>query len=332
MAFLPNFSFTNKTNKILQNVTMVNETGGRVQPLDFSFTVGTILIINSIACPFTVLLNMLVIIAVRKQPSLQNNTNILLSCLAVTDLLTGLLAQPSFVIWKTFYVLKNARDITAVDAVKEIHNYFLRVLNISSSLHLILLTCERLLAIKYTNHYSYIVRKRNFKVSVLAIWSFSFTTGVLGYGKKAIFKDIMKLLNFFTMYFSVIVIVIAYIILYRETLRHRKRIIKQQLPQTEIERFVKENKALKTTVLVVGTIILCFLPMSIYQLLTTVFRKRSQVPLFSSDKQMEILVIVVRTLSMLNSFVNPLIYCMRQKEMRKFVFSLRPSNTINPVN
>ena len=142
----------------------------------------------------------------------------------------------------------------------------------------------------------------------------------------------MKLLNFFTMYFSVIFIVIAYITLYRETLRHRKRIIKQQLPQTEIERFVKENKALKTTVLVVGTIIFCFLPMSIYQLLTTVFRKRNQVPLFSSDKQMEIPVIVVRTLSMLNSFVNPLIYCMRQKEMRKSVFSLRPSNTINPVN
>ena len=166
---------------------MVNETGGRVQPLDFSFTVGTILIINSIACPFTVLLNVLVIIVVRKRPSLQNNTNILLSCLAVTDLLTGLLAQPSFVIWKTFYVLKNARDITAVDAVKEIHNYFLRVLNISSSLHLILLTCEGLLAIKYTNHYSYIVRKRNFKVSVLAIWSFSFMTGVFRLRKKGQF-------------------------------------------------------------------------------------------------------------------------------------------------
>ena len=331
MAFLPNFSFTNKSNKNLQNATMENETGGRVQPLDFTFTVGTVLIINSIASPFTVLLNVLVIMAVKKRPSLQNNTNILLSCLAVTDLLTGLVAQPSFVIWKTFYVLKNAPDITAVDAVKEIHNYFLRVLTISSSLQLILLTCERLLAIKYTNHYSYIVRARNFKVSVLAIWSFSFITGVLRL-KKAIFKDIMKLLNFFAMYSSVIFIIIAYAILYRETLRHRRRIIKQQLSQAEIERFVKENKALKTTVLVVGAIILCFLPMSIFQLLTTVFRKRNQVPLFGSDKQMEILVIVVRTLSMLNSFVNPLIYCMRQKEMRKFVFSLRPSNIINPVN
>ena len=191
------FSFTNKTNKILQNATMVNETAERVQSLDFSFTVGAILIINSIACPFTVLLNVLVIIAVRKRPSLQNNTNILLSCLAVTDLLTGLLAQPSFVIWKTFYVLMNARGIAEVDAVKESHNYFLRVLNISSSLHLILLTCERLIAIKYTNHYSYIDRKRNFKVSVLAIWSFSFTTGALRYVKKAILKDIMKLLNLF---------------------------------------------------------------------------------------------------------------------------------------
>ena len=67
------------------------------------------------------------------------------------------------------------------------------------------------------------------------------------------------------MYFSVIFILIAYVILYRETLRHRKRIIKQQLPQAEIERFVKENKALKTTVLLVGAIVLCLLPMTIYQ-------------------------------------------------------------------
>ena len=174
---------------------MVNETAERVQSLDFSFTVGAILIINSIACPFTVLLNVLVIIAVRKRPSLQNNTNILLSCLAVTDLLTGLLAQPSFVIWKTFYVLMNARGIAEVDAVKESHNYFLRVLNISSSLHLILLTCERLIAIKYTNHYSRIVRKRNFKV--VAIWSFSFTTGALRYVKKGHFKRYNETFEFF---------------------------------------------------------------------------------------------------------------------------------------
>ena len=106
----------------------------------------------------------------------------------------------------------------------------------------------------------------------------------------------------------------------------------QQLPQTEIERFVKENKALKTTVLVVGAVLLCFLPMTVYQLLTTVLSKQNQVLLFASGEMKEILSIVIRTPGMLNSLVNPLIYCMRQKEMRKFVFSLRFSHSINPVN
>jgi len=59
-------------------------------------------IINSITCPFTVLLNVLVIMAVKRRPRLQNNANILLAGLAATDALTGLTSQPSFVLWTTF--------------------------------------------------------------------------------------------------------------------------------------------------------------------------------------------------------------------------------------
>ena len=326
MEILSDSNLTNTTNNIVRNSTMENKTEGSVQ-LEFIFTVGAI-IINSISCPFTVLLNVLVIMAVKKRPSLQSNTNILLSCLAVTDLLTGLIVQPSFVAWKSFYVLKNVN----VTAFMEVQNYFLRFLTISSCLHLMLATCERLLAVKYTNYYSYIVRKRNIKVSVLAVWSFSFIIGVLSFVKSDISKYSMKTLHFFALSFSIMFIVVTYIILYRETLRHRKRIRTQQLPQTEIERFVKENKALKTTVLVVGAVLLCFLPMTVYQLLTTVLSKQNQLLLFASGEMREILSIVIRTPGMLNSLVNPLIYCMRQKEMRKFVFSLRFSHVINPVN
>ena len=52
----------------------------------------------------------------------------------------------------------------------------------------------------------------------------------------------------------------SYLTLYLETLRHRKMIRTQQLPQEEEERFNKENKSLMTTVLVVGAFKLCFLP------------------------------------------------------------------------
>ena len=137
MATLSNFSSTNTTNKILQNATMEvmeNETAAGSVQLQVFFTVGTI-ILNGIACPFTVLLNLLVIMAVKKRPNLQSNTNILLACLAVTDLLTGVIVQPSFVTWKAFYLLKNVN----ITAVKEVHNLFLRVLTISSSLQPIIM-------------------------------------------------------------------------------------------------------------------------------------------------------------------------------------------------
>ena len=161
MATFSNFSSTNTTNKILQNAimeVMENETAAGSVQLQFFFTVGTI-IINGIACPFTVLLNVLVIKAVKKRLNLQSNTNILLACLAVTDLLTSLIVQPSLVAWKAFYLLKNV-DITAI---KEVHNLFFGVLTISSSLHLMLITCERLIPIYYTNYYLYIVRKRRYR-------------------------------------------------------------------------------------------------------------------------------------------------------------------------
>ena len=55
----------------------------------------------------------------------------------------------------------------------------------------------------------------------------------------------------------------TYAILYRETLRHKKKIKDQQLPQEEVERSVKENKAQKKTVFVVGAVVLCFVPMAL---------------------------------------------------------------------
>ena len=72
-------------------------------PLEVSYIIT--IIINSITCPFTVLLNVLVIMAVKRRPRLQTNSNILLACLAATDALTGLIVQPSFILWKIFQFL-----------------------------------------------------------------------------------------------------------------------------------------------------------------------------------------------------------------------------------
>ena len=60
--------------------------------------------INVPFCVFAFLVNLAVIIAVIKTPSLQRPCNILLCSLATTDCLTGLVAQPLFVAWRLVIV------------------------------------------------------------------------------------------------------------------------------------------------------------------------------------------------------------------------------------
>ena len=94
---MPNIFSANSTN-------ITNVTSREGDTADVPSAVGfiIIIIINTITCPFTVLLNLLVLKAVKSTPRLRANSNILLACLAVTDALTGLLGQPLFVLWKIF--------------------------------------------------------------------------------------------------------------------------------------------------------------------------------------------------------------------------------------
>ena len=249
--------FMNTTNK-LSNATIQGDT--RNISLEVSFIVTVI--INSITCPVTVVLNVLVIMAVKRRPRLQSNTNILLACLAVTDALTGLTTQPSFILWKTFQLL----GMTSFDNIMRVlYNSLLRSVSACSYLHLMLLACERLIAIKFTIYYPCVVIKRNVKVAVIAFWIFSIFLEILHITNQ---KAIVSVLEGLVLNSCILFISFSYVMLYRETRRHRNMIKTQQLPQEEVERFVKENKALKTIVIVVGTVLLCLLPAAITRVLT----------------------------------------------------------------
>ena len=298
------------------NFTELNFTSNRTSDLSKYYGMREVsfiltIIINSITCPLTVLLNVLVIMAVKRRPRLQSYTNILLACLATTDALTGLTVQPSFILWKTFELLR----IETYHTVRFFHSLFIRALCVCSSLHLMLVTCERLLAIKFTVYYPYIVTTRNIKVIVIVFWSFIlFCEFIRLTLELAVFVHILVPLVLIS---CVLFISCSYAILYRETLRHQKMIKTQQLPQEEVERFAKESKALKTTVFVVGAVVLCLLPAAfdilardVAKLDFEVFKTCAFCPW-------------TRTFVMLNSLLNPLIYCWRQKEMRQFVFRIK---------
>ena len=280
----------------------------------------TQIVVTTTTCPFTILLNILVILAVKKTPRLQSKANILLACLAATDAFIGLTAQPSSILVELFRLI----DMTSL-AQKIRLNFHNRVLlaGITNSLlHLMLVTFERLVVIKFTVHHPFLITEKYIKVSVATFWIIALCICALRY----IIPYVVLFTAASLMGICVIFIAISYVILYRETLRHKKRIKTEQVAQQEVETFLKENKALKTTVYVVGSLVLCFTPSSF--LLVSLIVKRLSVVANSVS-----FVSFCRVLVMLNSLLNPLIYFWRDKEMRKIVLPFfSRCIAVNPSN
>ena len=266
-----------------------------------------IIIINSIACPFTILLNVLVIKAVKTTPRLRSNCNVLLACLAVTDALTGLLGHIPFIFWLVF--LRYGLSYTST--VENVFFSSLAVLITASCLHLMLVTFERLMAIKFTMQYSNFITDAKLKRGVTTVWVISFMCGIFSVFRM---KFVLLLMGGLVTLSCIIFVASSYVILFLETRHHQKKIKAQQLPQEEVRRFSKENKALKTTVFIVGAVIVCLLPVC-FCLIVVVIRIYDTCPVNEPFMQ---------TCCMLNSLVNPLIYCWRQKGMRNVIFKIRP--------
>ena len=288
------------------------------------------IIFNSITCPFTVLLNVLVILAVKSRPRLQSKPNILLACLAVTDAMNGLSAQPAFILATT---LKLLRMTSYLRISVYYQNFASRVLYVCSALHLMLVTLERLVAIKFTMRYPYVVTNRNIKVAVIAFWIVCLCSE-----QAALITDQTIFTNAFTglvLTSCVLFILVSYVILYRETRRHENKIKTGQLPQEEKERFLRDRKALKTTVYVVGAVLLCLTPAAAWLLVSSFLRVVAEElwAQMTHDQLRKTIGPTVRTFVYLNSLINPLIYCWRQKEMRKYVFNkFCKSQDVHPVN
>ena len=277
------------------------------------------IIITTTTCPLTIQLNILVILAVKKTPQLQSKPNIMLACLAATDAFIGLTAQPSYILFATFQV---SGMNSLAEAIRfHWHDRAIVAGSTNCLLHLMLVTFERLVAIKFTIHYPSLITEKNIKVSVAVFWIIAFCSWVLRYMTPYVVLFTVGPLVPSCMIF----IAISYVILYRETLRHKKRIKTEQVAQQEVETFLKENKALKTTVYVVGSLVLCFIPS-----LSLIVSFAAKSPSLVTSVYF---VSFGRMLAMLNSLLNPLIYFWRDKEMRRLALPFYSRwITVNPSN
>ena len=249
-------------------------------------------------CFFTIFLNALVMVAVKIKRRLQTHPNILLACLALTDLMVGLVVQPLHIA-KTILLIqgKYSDEFCDIDSAFSV-SFVMLVL--ATSCQLVLVSGERYLAIKHTFTHASVVTKARLIVASAVAWIAA-----------AVFFLLILYVSFLPQAIIYSSIIVLQILVYKEARRHEKHILSQQVSLEARVKFKQEKKALKLTTVILVTIFLCFvLPSTVMFVTWEIFKEKLSPDIKTLVRHFGHLPV------MINSLLNPVIYTVRKEEFR----------------
>ena len=285
---------TSDRNNSGKNIFELNRYSG--QELDYWTAVGVINVILSFTAVFG---NSAILIAIWKTSSLHSVANILLANLAVSDLAVGLVCQPLLVVF-----LLTGKGIVGVLA-----NIFVSIFCFTSFFTMLAIAVDRLLALQLHLRYKTVVTPFRATWVVISTWVFS---GVFTIAKvtNARAYDIassaltlcMLLVNF-----------VAYFKIYLIARRHQRQIQHQQQEANNESTFsVKRfRRSVLNSFLVYIFLLCCSMPHTIAMIMYLT-------GVITSPR----LYIATGTVVCLNSSLNPLLFCWRDREIRTAVKQL----------
>lgn len=246
---------------------------------------------------------------------LRSKSNILLACLAGTDLLTGLVCQPTRIAMELKRILGVGQSCTALE---EMNSVTTMALYFASLGHLVLISIDRYIAIKKPLRYQAIITKQRIKVGVILVWatvlfvttirqvltSIKSQTNIVDVCRKA-----SASLASILVLGSVATILYTYCYIFIAT-RRQKRLQAKQSTDEEAKRIKKDKRDVNTLGFILVALVLTYLPGSVAATVTILL------------KNVELRISNITwswssTLAGLGSFFNPIIYCWRMKKMRQ---------------
>ena len=264
----------------------------------------------------TILLNALVIFAVATRRRLRNNSTILLASLAGADLLTGVVVLPfAFAI-----DLKRLLGFDSFCSLEKAFTVTLAMVTCASISHLVMISIDRYIAIKYPLRYQEIVTERRILISIVLAWGFTLLVTINelvlalidSESIYSIYMHVNTIIQIVIGTLFIVVISLSYGYIYSETRRQVKRLQSEQLPQEENQRIKKDRKAVTTLAFILITLGLTYLPAIIIGILTT-----SPGNIVGPPRVQRITWIWVEFSTMLGSLCNPIIYCWRTENLRR---------------
>jgi len=269
--------------------------------------------ITSIACPVTILLNLLVIIAVKTRRVLKHNSNILLSSVALADLLVGAVSMPLSVT-SDMLVANRVLDVDIVCTIAFINASVLYFTCGASFLLLLLIARERYVAIAKWMEYKAIVTTGRLKKYTRVAWllaalvvgsSLLMEACRLRYERVSVEDVILSI--FWVAYF--LLVVFFYVKTYLVVRKWNRTRIR---PVNGLVKGKIESKVANTTFWLTVFVAASGMPIQV------VYLFRGVLPFFSRVSTLR----WAETILQFNSLFNPLLYWYRNRRKRKAALDL----------
>ena len=261
--------------------------------------------LNSVFSIATCIGNSVILYVIWKTQELHSPSYVFLFCLAASDLLVGLICQPSFVGLKIAELGNDSSVYCTLIIIQAISSW---TTSGASLLTLSAVSIDRLLAVTVHLRYNTIVTVPRVIQTVVCLWVFSI---------------IVVLLKFWItnwLVFPLVITLITFVVTTSSTLkifqiarRHQRQITQQQQSvQNNTINVLKCRKSALTILYVYGLFVISYLPVFVIMLII-------QTLTGMKTKTMLIAVNYAATAVFINSFLNPVVYCWRIREIRRAV-------------
>ena len=268
--------------------------------------------ITFIASLATIVLNVMAILAIKRKRELKKTSTILLSSMAIADLLVGAISMP----------LAVAADILIIRQVYHAGFCTLRIATESSTFtfiwssiyHLTLIAWERYIAIRKWIDYQVIVTRERIRTLAMVAWLLAAFTSfpplvMIVVGVDLSIKEAWHIGESVVTIVCLMILGYLYVMVY---LGVRKRKINEISQVTALVKAKLESKVAMTCGLITATLILSFVPVAFVGALVEVF------PVLRTSKASRL----PETTIQLNSLANPLIYFYRDRRLRNAALKL----------
>lgn len=271
-------------------------------------TLWFLIFLNIIFAITSILGNVIILAALKKQSSLHPPSKILLSFLAITDLCAGLISLPIFITLLMAFQYK-IEDI--VTFTTELTSYISTALCLSSLFTLAAISVDRFLALFLGIRYRQVVTLRRTAIIVVCSW-----TVIAGCIITVNWIDILTVLLTYvtaTVLLFLMVSICCYTMIYQKLLQHQAQ-VQENLHQGEPNgheplNIARYRKTVSSTLWIQFSLVACYLPFGVTLVLLMVHGHTTS-NLISAW-------VFSKTVVNFNSTLNPILYCWKITEVRR---------------